>query len=335
MKRVAASRRDFLRTCLAGAACMGMSSDGGFLRSVWASVPPSQSRLVIARDAMLRGGGAGINSGRLQNLLDRAMQSFFDRDTPVEAWRQLVRPGEVVGLKVNCLAGRGGSTSIPLVEAICERLQQAGVPAENIIIWDRLSSDLESAGFRISTGGRRVRCSGNDASGYEDDLAICGSVGSRVARTLTRYCDAVINLPVLKDHGIAGVTMALKNLFGAIHNPNKYHGNAGDPYIADVNMLPSIRQKVRLTICDATTAQYEGGPSYMPQWTWPYNGLLVSRDPVALDYTGWQIIERKRAERGMKSLEVLGRAPAYIATAADTHHGLGTNDPKLIERIEI
>jgi uncharacterized protein (DUF362 family) len=314
---------------------MGMGERGSFLRSVWESARPSRSRLVIARDPMLRGGGPGINSVRLQNLLDRAMQSFFDRDTLLEAWRQLVRPGEVVGLKVNCLAGRGASTSALLVEAICERLQQAGIAAENIIVWDRLNSDLESAGFRISTGGRRVRCSGNDNSGYEDDLAIYGSVGSRVARTLTRSCDAVINLPVLKDHGIAGITMALKNVFGAIHNPNKYHSNAGDPYIADVNMLAPIRQKVRLTICDATTAQYEGGPSFMPQWTWPYNGLLVSRDPVALDYTGWQIIERKRAEKGMKSLEALGRAPAYIATAADARHRLGTNDPELIERIEV
>jgi len=331
----AASRRDFLRTCIAGAACLGVGKAGGFARSLWESAAPSRSRLVIARDPMLRGGGTGVNSGRLPNLLDRAMQSFFNRDTPVEAWRQLVRPGEVVGLKVNCLAGRGASSSVLLVEAICDRLQQAGVAAENIIVWDRLSSDLESAGFRIATGGRRVRCSGNDDAGYEDDLAIYGSVGSCIAKTLTRSCDAVINLPVLKDHGIAGVTMALKNLFGAIHNPNKYHSNAGDPYIADVNMLAPIRQKVRLTICDAITAQYEGGPSSMPQWTWPYNGLLVARDPVALDYTGWQIIERKRAEKGMKSLEALGRAPTYIATAADAHHRLGTNDPKLIERIEV
>ena len=107
---------------------------------------------------------------------------------------------------------------------------------------------------------------------------------------------------MLKDHGIVGVTMALKNLFGAIHNPNKYHLDGGDPYVADVYMLPPIRQKVRLAICDALAPQYEGGPSYMPQWVWPYRGVLVSRDPVALDCTGWRIIERKRAELGLKPL---------------------------------
>ncbi|MGW8178255.1 MAG: DUF362 domain-containing protein, partial [bacterium] len=73
---------------------------------------------------------------------------------------------------------------------------------------------------------------------------------SLLCKTLTEVCDVVINLPVLKDHGITGVTMAMKNLFGAIHNPNKYHLNTGDPYVADVCMLSPIRQKVRLTICD-------------------------------------------------------------------------------------
>jgi uncharacterized protein (DUF362 family) len=131
------------------------------------------------------------------------------------------------------------------------------------------------------------------------------------------------------------VTLALKNLFGAIHNPNKYHTNGGDPYVADVNMFPAIRQKVRLTICDAITAQYEGGPSYMPQWSWPYNGLLVARDPVALDATGWRILERRRAEMRMKPLRELHREPVYIATAADAAHRLGTDDPRRIDVVEV
>jgi len=220
------------------------------------------------------------------------------------------------------------------VEAVCERLQQAGIPPKDIVIWDRLNSDLESAGFRIATREDRIRTIGNDVLGYEEELTTQGSAASLMCRTLTQVCDAVINLPVLKDHGIVGVTMALKNFFGAVHNPNKYHINAGDPYVADVYMLPPIRQKVRLTICDATTAQYEGGPSFMPQWTWPYNGLLLSRDPVALDCTGWQIIERKRAEKGMRPLKEERRAPNYIATAASPQRRLGTADPRQIELVE-
>ncbi len=293
--------------------------------SLGAAVPPAKSKVVIARD-----GKAGV-----LNLLDRAMQSYFNRNTPAEAWRQVVRPGETVGLKVNCLAGKGGSTSVALVDAICERLQQAGIRQESIIVIDRLNEDLESAGFRPNSRSGRIRYMGNDVLGYEAALSIHGSAGSLLSKTLTQLCDAVINLPVLKDHGIVGVTMALKSMFGVIHNPNKYHTNAGDPYVADVNMLPAIRQKVRLTIADGLTAQYEGGPTYMPQWSWPYSGLLVGQDPVALDTVGWQIIEQKRAEKGMKPLKGMKREPKYIATAADPQHRLGTNDPSRIERLEV
>ena len=306
----------------------------------WSDAAPSgsplegQSKVVIARDPELRGSGSSLDSHRLLSILDRAMQSFYDCDSPVEAWKRVARPGEVVGLKVNCLAGRGISTNVPLVEAICERLQQAGIKANQIVIWDRLNGDLESARYRIAERGSGIRCFGNDTMGYEPELAVYGSVGSLISNTLTRVVDAVINLPVLKDHGITGITLALKNVFGAIHNPNKYHLDVGDPYIADVNMLPAIRQKIRLTICDATTAQYDGGPSFMPQWTWPYNGLIVGRDPVALDCTGWQIIERKRAEKGMKSLKEMKREPTYIRTAADSQHRLGTNDPNRIKLVE-
>ena len=330
------TRRDFLRTCVAGAALAGSPRSAAGVSAAMARAHVAargKSKVVVARDKRLRGPSSSVDSGRLLKLLDGAIQSFYDCDLPAEAWKKVVRPGEVVGLKVNCLAGRGASTSVDLVEAISERLQQAGV--RDIVIWDRLDGDLESAGFRLGSKQPRIRYIGNDSAGYEEDLSVYGSAGSLVSKTLTQTCDAIINLPVLKDHGITGVTLALKNFFGAIHNPNKYHVNVGDPYIADVNMLAPIRQKVRLSICDGTTAQYEGGPSYMPQWSWPFNGLLVARDPVALDYVGWRLIEMKRSEEGMKSLEELRRAPKYIATAADDRHRLGTNDPDQIEMVEV
>jgi uncharacterized protein (DUF362 family) len=160
-------------------------------------------------------------------------------------------------------------------------------------------------------------------------------VGSRLSKILTRYTNVLINIPVLKDHDGAGVTIALKNMYGVIHNPNKYHPNGCDPYVADLNMLPEIRTRMRLTICDATTAMYEGGPAFKPEHSWKCNGLLVSSDPVALDATGWRMIERKRAEKGLKTLEAEQRSPRYIVTAADREHRLGNCDPSCIEVVEI
>ena len=329
------SRRDFLKKCVTGAAILGARGKASTLDVVQQGTPSAKSRVVIARDAMLHTNGKALDSNRVLSLLDRSMQALFNLDNPSEAWRKLVRPGEKVGLKVNALGGRGLSTNLQLVEAICERLQEAGIRAADIVIWDRDTEELERAGFRISTSGNLPQCFGTDRVGYEDQLVTYGDIGSRLSKVLTQRCDALINLPVLKDHDGAGITAALKNVYGIIHNPNKYHPNGCNPYIADVNMLPAIRNRMRVSICDATTVSYEGGPGYKPQYAWQNNELMVSQDPVALDYIGWQTIERKRAEKRLKPLEAEGRAPHYIATAADPQHRLGTNDPKRIAMVEV
>ena len=270
---------------------------------------------------------------KLEQLLDKAMMTYWQADSPVQAWRNIVKPSDTVGLKVNCLAGKGISTTPGLIEIIVEKIAEAGVPKERIIIWDRLNLDLERAGYTINTGNKGVRCFGNDVAGYDRDLTIAGSIGSLLSRALSQFCTVQINIPILKDHGIVGITASLKNFFGGIHNPNKYHLYCGDPYIADLNTVPQIRNRTKFIICDALTCQYEGGPPFMPQYCWNYNGLLVGRDPVAIDRTGWDIIEEKRKEKGLRPLKAVGREPSYIATAADPNHRLGNNDLNLIDTV--
>ena len=328
-------RRDFLKTSLSGAAYLCAGGVMAPLAAAESAMPGAKSRVVVAHDELLRGTGSTADSQRMLALADRAMQALFDRDHPIDAWRHLARPGDTVGLKVNTLGGRGISTNVHLVSAICDRLQEAGVKAADIVVWDRDSDEMERAGFHLAIGGDRVQCYGTDRVGYEEELSAYGSVGGRLSKILTRNCNVLINVPVLKDHDGAGVTIALKNMYGVIHNPNKYHPNGCNPYVADLNMLPEIRGKMRLTICDATTAMYEGGPGFKPEHSWIANTLLASTDPVALDHTGWQIIERKRAEKGLKTLEAEGRMPHYIATAADAEHRLGTNDPGRITVAEV
>ena len=327
-------RRDFLKQALSGAAALGLA--GAPTRgNAGIAAAGSHAKVVIARDPRLRGGDSSVDPRRMLALLDRALQTLFDRDHPAEVWRLVVRPGEVVGLKVNTLGGRGISTNRELVDAICERLMEAGIRPADIVVWDRDTREMERGGFHAAVGGDRVQCFGTDQVDYEDDLSMWGSVGSRLSKILTQRTNVLISLPVLKDHDGAGVTLGLKNMYGVIHNPNKYHPDGCNPYIADVNMLPDIRKRLRLTICDCTTAMYDGGPAYKPETSWQMNGLIVSTDPVALDYTGWQIIERKRAEKKLKTLAADSREPKYIATAADSKHRLGTCDPKRISAIEV
>jgi uncharacterized protein (DUF362 family) len=295
----------------------------------------ARSRVVYAEDPLLRGldSSGSLDNSRLLSLLDQAMQHLFQTTDPFLAWARIVRRGQRVALKVNTLGGRGLSTHPALVEAVCSRLLAAGIAARDIVVFDRDTQELARAGFRIAAGGNGVQCYGSDRVGFTEDLFTFGSVGSRLSRILTERCDVLINLPVLKDHDGAGVSLALKNMYGVIHNPNKYHPNGCDPYIADLNMLPELRARLRLHICDATTACYEGGPAFKPEFTWRPNALIVSQDPVALDTVGWQAIERKRAEKGLKTLEAVQRLPRYLATAADSEHRLGMHDLRRIDLV--
>lgn len=321
-------RRSFIKTAAAAA---GVAATVKEVRPQLAAIQ-REPRVTLVRDPGSVSGGR-VDAGRVRMLLDRLVQSHFNAADAIEVFRQLFSPRDRVGIKVNCLSGRRMSTHVELAEAISERLIKAGVPPENVIIWDRLNADLRKAGFKLNTLGKPVACAGCDVLGYETNLTVHRSIGSLFAKTVTRLCTAQINLPVLKDHGIVGVTLGMKNFFGAIHNPNKYHPDGGNPYVADLYSHPDIGGKVRLTIVDALEVQCEGGPPFQPNWCEDYGGLMVSTDPVALDRIGWNLIEETRRKKGLPSLTEAKREPAYIRTAAKL--GLGRDDLAKIEFSEV
>ena len=335
------SRREFIRTTAAGALMLGSSAvaDKLGLAAVHAQNAPhaeaAKSRVVVARDAALHGAGGQVDEKRLQDLLDRAIAAYTGRDQPVDAWKRIVPVDKVIGLKVNGLGGKGISTHAALVMAVCERLQQAGVKPGNIVIWDRNARDIQACGLTVSTDPRRIRCYGSDVAGYEEQPVAFGTASVRLAKILTRECEMVINLPILKDHSGAGVTFAMKNMYGVVQKPSDLHASGCNPAVADLNCIPAVRDKVRFTIGDAMSAVYNGGPGFRPEYLWQPNALIVGEDRVAVDHTAWQMIERKRAEAGVPTLEAAGRRPLYIATAADADHRLGTNDPQRMHLVEI
>lgn len=335
-------RREFLKNAATGAVLLGSSAAADSLGLAGMLAPSGdqgKSRVVVAKDAGLHGAGSQLDEKRVLDLLDRAMTSYFGRAKPMEAWKLIGFPNvvknRVVGLKVNGLGGRGISTHAVLVQAICERLQQAGMSAGNIVVWDRNARDLEACGLKINTDLSKVRCYGNDVAGFEEAHESWGVAHVRLSKTLTRECAIVINVPILKDHDLAGMTFSMKNMYGAVDRPDTLHGNNCNPGVADLNCIPLIREKVCLTIGDALSSVYQGGPVFHPEHLWYPNALIVGEDRVAVDHTALQILNRKRVEVGLPTLEAAGRAPHYIETAADTVHNLGVNDPKRIKLIEV
>lgn len=332
------SRRDFLKGAATGAIVLGAESTLG-LRALDHQAETGKAKVVIARDPALHGSDGRLDEKRVGELLDRAIASYTGRKRPVDAWKHIVLEGggkdKVIGLKTNGLGGKGISTHAVLAFAIAERLQQAGVKPGNILIWDRNARDLQACGFTISTDPTRVRCFGSDVSGFEDKVETWGSSHARFSRILTQECAMVINLPILKDHSMSGVTFAMKNMYGVVERPQDLHAGGCNPGVADLNAFPVVLQRIKLTIGDAMTSVYEGGPGFRPEHLWQPNALIVGEDHVAIDHVAWGILEKKRAEVGLKTFEAAGRPPRYIATAADAAHALGVNDPHRINLIEI
>ena len=293
------SRREFLKQVGAGAAALW----GGPLFSLGLSSRSDRtpnrpkSRVVIARDERLVLEEGKLPQGPTAELVGKTLCALTDKRTPEEGWKSLFSSKDIVGIKVNSLSGARAATRPEVVKGVVRGLQMAGV--KEIYIWDRSRAELRRAGFFVgSWAGARVVATDTQGLGYERDIEFAGEVGSCFSRIISHLVTAIVNVPVLKNHDLAGVTLGMKNFFGAIHNPNKYHDNNCNPFIADLMTHRFIKDKLRLTICDGTTAICGGGPAYPghhPNWAWNYAGILTSLDPVALDAVGWRIIKREEA----------------------------------------
>lgn len=272
--------------------------------------------------------------GVILAMLKKGFKALGDSAQPEETLTSLFKPGETVGLKINTIGRRALSTSPETALTLGLWLGQAVGREEDIIIWDRTNEELKEAGYKLSTAAGALKIFGTDhpRAGYQPQPTAHRHIGSLFSRIQAEFIQASISLAILKDHGLAGVTAGLKNYFGAIHNPNKYHDSNCDPYVAELFETEFVRKKHRLTILDALRVQYHRGPSYHPQWLASARKFILSTDPVAADVIGWQLIEQLRAQKGLPSLKEEGREPTYLQTAEKLH--LGQTNLENIEIIE-
>ena len=329
------SRREFLRRLVAtGAGAYGL---GRFTRGSdadQAQPTSARSKVVIVRSSALGPfeGRPEPDQSLLATMLGRGITALTGVPSVMKGWARVFKPDDLVSIKVNGLGGPRCSSRPELANAIAAGAQTAGVEADNITIWDRSDRDLKDVGFALNRSGAGVKCYGTEGD-YSDEISHRSFRGC-ISKILTDRTTALVNLPILKDHGSSGVTAALKNHYGTCNNPGAHHGNHCDPYLADLNDLPEIRDKTRLIVCDAIQVVCEGGPGFSsPDYLWDYQAIILGFDPVAIDFIGWGLIEQRRREIGLPSLADAGREPKWISSAEAL--GLGAARQENIEVIEI
>jgi uncharacterized protein (DUF362 family) len=326
-------RRRTLAGLAAAAAAPLVSAAEPFLPGPAPGPRSAPSRPVVAigrRPGLVTATGA-LDPKLLEAALGAAVARAAGEATPVAAMRKLFNPRDVVGIKVNCLGGRGVSTRPEAALQLAAFLRAAGIAADRIYVWDRTDRELRAAGYTIGAG-RSARVYGTNED-YDERLVEWGPSASRFDRRLANELTAVVSFTHLKDHGLAGASLTMKNWYGAIHNPNKLHDDGCAPYVPHLVACPVIHDKLRLNVLDGAVAQCQGGPGRAPRWAWPYGGFLASTDPVAVDAVARDVLEARRKEVGLPPLAAEGREPRYIAEAARL--GLGVADGQRIEKVEV
>jgi uncharacterized protein (DUF362 family) len=101
-----------------------------------------------------------VNESAAQDAFNRALMAYTGTSSVKDAWLSLVSPGDTVGLKIASSGGTVMGQHRPVVQAIISGLLQAGIPASNIILWDKFDYSLKGAGYApdtTTTGGWQVR----------------------------------------------------------------------------------------------------------------------------------------------------------------------------------
>lgn len=104
----------------------------------------------------------------VQRMMNEGMFTLTGKKTVADAWRTFFTPDDVVGIKINPIGGIKLSTRPEVISEIIMGLKAAGVKDNNIIIWDRFSYHLITAGFPLNQGSSGVRCYGTEpTAGYD------------------------------------------------------------------------------------------------------------------------------------------------------------------------
>ena len=145
---------------------------------------------------------------------------------------------------------------------------------------------------------------------------------------------ALVNVRPLRTHHWSGVGTCLKNYIQFVSNRPDYHEEGCSP-LGKIWTYPIVKGKTRLNILCCLTPQFYGrGASFFDKrYVWPYKGLILGTDPVAVDAVGAHLLQAKRiAFFGEdKALDV---PPVHI-TAADKEYHIGVSDLNRIQLVKL
>ena len=258
-----------------------------------------------------------VNQTTVDTMVDSGMVALTGATSVAGAWRALLpdySPGKAIAVKVNlnnsttCNDADGQIDAlIQPVNAIVRGLKQMGVRETDIWVYDAIryipdrfinANQHPNVRFFDKSCREKARFSSDDPHAFVSFNPPPGVTTPPLTRITDVIIDAtyLINMPIMKPHGLTGATLSFKNHFGTIEVPFQLHQYA-DPdlpnyfgpdhsTLVDIYRNPHIASKTILTVGDGLFAcrSFNGTPSVWDTFgNQVPNSLFFSKDPVAID----------------------------------------------------
>lgn len=270
-------------------------------------------------------------------MTDRGVMDLTGALTRAAAWSAILpayTAGQKVAIKIN-LNNAGCDDDDQTIDALPQPvnsvilgLKSIGVSENDIWVYDvtngwhsgempsRLVNKITALYPNVQFHAHESGCS--TALGYSATQAVHFNVPAGREISDRPICNALvnaaylINMPIMKKHGMAGVTLGFKNHFGSIDGCHNVHwsielgdGNYLSTYsgLVDIYNNAHFKNKTVLTIGDALYGARIDNYMEVPS-PWPTfdnhspNSLFFSKDPVAIDCVMYDFLD---AEGGVPS----------------------------------
>jgi len=310
-------RRDFLRAiALTGAA---------------AAVKPGKAFDVLTETGKSAETGAAydmvaVMGGEPEAMFRRAIQEMGGMGQYVKKGQKVVIKPNIGWDKVPALAA---NTNPVLIGEIIKECFSAG--ASEVVVFDHTCDDWKrcyaNSGIEAvaKENGAKVVPAHEESYYREMKLPNGKSLTSTKIHQAIMDCDVWINVPILKNHGGAKMSISMKNMMGIVWDRRFFHSNDLQQCIADVC---TMNKRPVLNIVDAYRVLKSNGPrGKSAADVVTAKGLFMSTDMVAVDTAATKFFDQIVS----MPLEHVG----HIANAEKLKVGTTNLDNLKIKRIKL
>jgi uncharacterized protein (DUF362 family) len=264
-------RRDFLKTTLLGtlAGVLGSSAthsvDGQTVTGV------SQKKPLVA-----------VMGGEPVEMLNKALEALGGIE-------KYIKKGQKVVIKPNIAWDKtpeeAANTNPSLVAEVVKKCLAAG--ASQVVVFDHTCDNWKAtyvrSGIEESARKAGAKVVAADLESYYEEVTLPRAVKLKKTKIHKELiaCDVWINMPILKNHGGAKMSVSMKNYMGIVYDREYFHSNDLQQCIADVC---TWEKRPVLNIVDAYRIMFQNGPRGKSAGdTALVKSLIISPDIVAAD----------------------------------------------------